>query len=857
MPVRLPARLLRFTIGGMAPWEFWIDVGGTFTDCLARTPQGELRTLKVLSSGIVKGQIASIVSSTAIVDPLRDLDPADFWNDYQISFSDASGAIIQTTRITAFDAASGILKLAEPLHAAVVPGVNYELASGGDAPILAIRYFLGLKKSAAIPPVAVKLGTTRGTNALLERKGARTAFVTTRGFRDVLLIANQDRPRLFDLAIQKPSPLFEAVVEVDERLDANGNVLQSPNPESIRRSLTDVYQQGIVSLGICLMHAFANPLHEELIEQIAREVGFREISRSSKLSPLIKIVSRGDTTVVDAYLNPVLRDYVQRLRSQLAESSLKIMTSAGGLVEAENFVGKDSLLSGPAGGVIGFSRVAQQAGFTHSIGFDMGGTSTDVSRFDGQYELEFETKKAGVRVTAPMLAIETVAAGGGSICDFDGVKLIVGPASAGANPGPACYGRGGPLTVTDVNLYLGKILPERFPFPLEFAAVEQRLQALIKRIDASVVTQKYTPRELAEGFVRVANANMVRAMRNISVAKGYDPADYVLVTFGGAGAQHSCALARDLGMSRILIHPWAGVLSAYGIGLADVRRFAEQAVLKPYSKDVIDEIEPLFRELEQRLRSEVQAEGVPDERIEPPRRSLDLRYQGVEAIINVTRPDDGDYAAQYAAAHQQLYGYQHANRPLEIVAARVEVVGRMQSPPAPSGEINERTPEPARFTETWFGGKPMQTAVFFREQLQPGDHLTGPAIVCEPISTVVIDPGFEAKILVAGELLLTDTGTSTGPRVTTEADPVMLEIFNNLFASIAEQMGITLQRTASSTNVKERLDFSCAVFSPTGDLVVNAPHIPVHLGAMSETVKRILADNPDLGPGDVYVTNDP
>ncbi|MDA0835457.1 MAG: hydantoinase B/oxoprolinase family protein [Planctomycetota bacterium] len=846
-----------FTIGRMTPWEFWIDVGGTFTDCLARTPDGELRTLKVLSSGIVKGQIESVDSATRFLDPLRKNNPPNFWDEYQISFSDLSGAVIQTTRVAAFDAATGALTLADPLSDGVVAGFNYELTSGQEAPILAIRYFLGLKKSAAIPPVVVKLGTTRGTNALLERKGARTAFVTTRGFRDVLLIANQDRPRLFDLAIQKPSPLFEAVVEVDERLDADGNVLKSPDAEAIRRSLIDVQKQGIVSIGICLLHAFANPDHEIMIEQIARDVGFREISRSSKLSPLIKIVSRGDTTVVDAYLNPILREYVQRLRSQLTESSLKIMTSAGGLVEAENFVGKDSLLSGPAGGVIGFSRVAEQAGFTHSIGFDMGGTSTDVSRFDGTYELEFETKKAGVRVTAPMLAIETVAAGGGSICDFDGVKLVVGPASAGADPGPACYGRGGPLTVTDVNFYLGKILPERFPFPLDFAAVENRLREIIERIDASAVTQKYTPRELAEGFVRVANANMVRAMRNISVAKGYDPADYVMVTFGGAGAQHSCALARELGMSRILIHPWAGVLSAYGIGLADVRRFGEQAVLKPYSDDVVGEIEPLFRDIERRLRSEVQSEGVPDERIVPPRRSLDLRYKWVEAIINVTRPEDGDYAREYAAAHRQLYGYTHANRPLEIVAARVEVVGRMPSPPALSSTISARVPEPARHTETWFGGKPHQTAVFFREDLQPGDHIVGPAIVCEPISTVVIDPGFEAKILASGELLLTDQGTSTGPRVSTEADPVMLEIFNNLFASIAEQMGITLQRTASSTNVKERLDFSCAVFSPKGDLVVNAPHIPVHLGAMSETVKRILADNPDLGPGDVFVTNDP
>ncbi len=452
----------------------------------------------------------------------------------------------------------------------------------------------------------------------------------------MLLIGNQDRPRLFDLAIQKPTPLFEEVVEIAERLSVTGEVLTAPEESEIRQQLKELKQTGVKSIAICFLHSFQNPAHEELVERLAREAGFEEISRSSRLSPLIKIVSRGDTTVMDAYLNPILRSYVAGIRQLLdSNSPLKMMTSAGGLVDADSFVGKDSILSGPAGGVIGFSRVAERAGFPKSIGFDMGGTSTDVSRYDGVYEREFETQKAGVRVVAPMLAIETVAAGGGSICRFDGVKLAVGPQSAGADPGPACYGRGGPLTVTDVNLFLGKILPGRFPFPLNPEVVALRLEELCEEIAHSPMGKRYTALELAEGFVNIANANMVRAIRKISVAKGYDPADYVLVTFGGAGGQHACAMARELGIPTILLHPYAGILSAYGIGLADVRRFKEQAVLKPCTASTLEELEPLFQSLEAQALEEVQKEGIPPEHIQPSIRTCEMRYLGIEAAIQV------------------------------------------------------------------------------------------------------------------------------------------------------------------------------------------------------------------------------
>ncbi|MFP6766227.1 MAG: hydantoinase/oxoprolinase family protein, partial [Planctomycetaceae bacterium] len=598
-------------------------------------------------------------------DVSRADDPAGFWQGAKVRFLTADGETLAESRVTdslpvvrdADDRNRMGRLICETVPAGVSTGTLYELDTGEEAPVLAVRKVLGLTVDAAFPAITVKLGTTRGTNALLTRCGARTAFVTTRGFADVLRIANQDRPGLFDLAIRKSDPLFESVLEVDERIDAQGHVLKSPDPEAVRRGLCELRAAGIESIAICLLHAFADGRHERIVERIARAAGFREVSISSQLAPLIRIVSRGDTTVLDAYLNPVLRDYVERIQMRLGpQSRLRMMTSAGGLVAADSFSGRDSLLSGPAGGVIGFSRIAAQAGFQKSIGFDMGGTSTDVSRFDGRYELEYETLKAGVRIAAPMLAIETVAAGGGSVCGFDGVKLFVGPQSAGADPGPACYGRGGPLTLTDVNLFLGRILPEEFPFPLDSTVVEGLLAAMCSEIAAAPLGGDCTVIELAEGFLQIANASMVRAIRHISVAKGYDPADYALVTFGGAGAQHACALARQLRIRNVLVHPLAGILSAYGIGLADIRRFAERTVLQPLSRHTLEQLKSDWEQLEAGVLAEVRSEGVPDNRVDSPVRSLDLRYEGVESTINITQPDDGDYRTAYEIQHQQLYG---------------------------------------------------------------------------------------------------------------------------------------------------------------------------------------------------------
>jgi 5-oxoprolinase (ATP-hydrolysing) len=754
---------------------------------------------------------------------------------------------------------------------------------------------LGLGRHDTLPPVNVRLGTTRGTNALLTRRGARTALVTTQGLADVLHIGYQNRPRLFDLAIKKPPPLFEQAIEIHERLSVDGAVLVATRRDEIARQLTALRDQGIESLAICLLHAFEHTAHEELVADVAREVGFDEISVSHRVAPLIKVVARGDTTVVDAYLNPILRRYVARLRETLGDSSrLRIMTSAGGLVDGAAFVGKDSILSGPAGGVVGFSRVALAAGFERSIGFDMGGTSTDVSRFDGRHELEYENEKVGVRVVAPMLRIHTVAAGGGSVCAFDGVKLVVGPDSAGADPGPACYGRGGPLAVTDLNFYLGKLLVEQFPFRLDKAAVERRLAEVAQQV-AKQSGRQLSPAELCEGFLRVANQNMVQAIRAISIARGADPRDYVLVAFGGAAGQHACAVARELGMRYVLLHPDAGLLSAYGIGLADVVRHRVAGVYRPYSPELIHELGDTFGQLAADARREVEAEGVAPDRVEV-RRSLDLRYRGLDSFLTIAESDQGTYAEAYAAEHRKLYGYVHEHKPLEVVAARVEVVGRTADRLPPSLRVEPMTAAPVRrHAEIWFEGRQHRASVHLRSDLRPGNRIVGPAIVGEATSTTVIDPGWAADVLSGGELLVECVNSTAGvekvpgafssaragrPSVELEKvpdtfspltatkressqssldapDPILLEIFNNQFAGIAEQMGITLRNTASSVNVKERLDFSCALFTARGELVVNAPHIPVHLGAMGQTVRRILADNPAIEPGDVFVTNDP
>lgn len=854
---------------GLAPQppQFWIDVGGTFTDCFLRLADGTLRRHKLLSTGQTPGSVEVGSDARHIVDTARRRDPSDFWCGWELRLLDRDGRVQAARPVSALDAATGTLTLAEDLPTAPRPGQAYVLACDAEAPLVAIRYLLGLGRDRIIPPVHVRLGTTRGTNALLTRRGARTALVTTRGFADVLHIGYQNRPRLFDLDIVRPAPLFDAVAEIDERLAADGSVLRAPDVDQIRSELSRLRTLDVDSLAVCLLHACACPDHELLVAALARETGFHEVSVSHQVSPLVKIVPRGDTTVVDAYLNPILRSYVARLRRALPGSQLRLLTSAGGLVAAEAFTGKDSILSGPAGGVVGYAGAARAAGFTRAIGFDMGGTSTDVSRYDGRYELEYETTKAGVRIVAPMLAIETVAAGGGSICRFDGVKLVVGPDSAGADPGPAAYGRGGPLTVTDLNLFLGRIPADRFPLPLNTGAVQIRLAELAAEITAATGRQ-YELAPLAENLLRVANATMVRAIRSVSIAKGFDPRDYVLVAFGGAGGQHACAIAEELGIRTILSHPDAGLLSALGIGLAELQRHRAAGIYRPLEAATIDEARALCGRLAAELSEELAGEGADREQLVS-ERQLELRYRGVEASLVVDLGTLDECLAAFNLAHRRLYGYLHTGRALEIVAARVSVRAPAEHSIPASVRLNRAAAEARHAASSRPVLKPQASGlkpVYDRGQLVPGDRIPGPAIVCEAGATLVVEPGWQAEVLSQGELLVTrseasissaDQPTSASPSAAAEPDPAFLEIFNNQLAGIAEQMGHTLRATASSVNVKERLDFSCALFTAEGNLVVNAPHIPVHLGAMGPTVRQILADNQNLRPGDVLVTNDP
>ncbi len=756
-------------------WSFWVDVGGTFTDCIARTPDGSLRRAKLLSTD--------------------------------------------------------------------------------DAPVLAIRQFLGIDAGEAIGPVTLRLGTTRATNALLERRGARVGLVATRGFADLPRIGTQARRELFRLDVGSSQPLHAKTVEVDERIDADGNVLRPIDAADVDRALADLQNHDVASVAICLVNAYANAAHERTVAQAAGRLGFAHVSVSSSLTPTISALDRCDTAVANAYLSPVLEAYLNGLQRAMPEADVRVMTSAGGVIVPRALDGKDAILSGPAGGVVGAYRAAGAAGFDQAIALDMGGTSTDVSRCAGRPEMRYRDEVDGVRVVAPTLAIETVAAGGGSICDYDGTRLTVGPGSAGAAPGPACYGHGGPLTVTDINLLAGKIDSARFPFPLDVDAARARLEELAVRVRPALSMEA-----LVAGFTRVANLKMAAAMRRVSTARGYDPADHTMVAFGGAAPQHACAIARSLGVSTIVLHPLAGILSAYGVGVADVQRFAEQSVLRNLDSDALAELEATWAAMETGLRDQVLAEGVEADAVDPPVRLLDLRYRGEQTPITLAQPADGDWAATFGERHRQLYGHAHEDRAIEIVTVRAELTGRTARPAMPEADEVQRDAEPFATDEAWFDGEPRATAKFERHALRPGDRLRGPAIVYDDLSTLVIDPGWAGQITRRFDLVLTDCGEVAKPNATgetTAADPVRLELFNNRFAAIAEQMGVTLQRTALSVNVKERLDFSCALLDADGRLVANAAHIPVHLGAMGAAVRGLLEHVDDLRPGDVYLSNHP
>ncbi|MEJ2632330.1 MAG: hydantoinase B/oxoprolinase family protein [Acidihalobacter sp.] len=776
-----------------ARWQFWIDRGGTFTDIVAHAPDGRLLSHKLLSE-----------------------NPEAY----------------------------------------------------ADAAVQGVRELLGIAAGEAIPGEridAVKMGTTVATNALLERKGEPTLLLITQGFADALRIGYQARPRLFERHIVLPELLYARVEEMHERVDAAGSVLRPLDEDDVRAKLEHAFADGLRAVAVIGLHGYRHPQHERRAAQIAREIGFTQVSASHEVSPLIKLVGRGDTAVVDAYLSPILRRYVERVAGELNGVRLQFMQSHGGLTDAALFQGKDAILSGPAGGIVGAALTARQAGFARLVTFDMGGTSTDVAHYDGEYERAFDTLVAGVRMRAPMMQIHTVAAGGGSLCRFDGSRYRVGPESAGADPGPACYRRGGPLTVTDCNVMLGKLQPAFFPGifgpgrdqPLDDAAVRVAFAELADEIHARTGDTR-APEEVAEGFLRIAVENMANAIKKISVQRGYDVTEYALVAFGGAGGQHACLVADALGVRTVLLHPMAGVLSAYGMGLADVRALRERSIEAPLTAQSLPQIAAALDVMAEEAAAELREQDIPDAQIAVQRR-VHLRYEGSDSALEVAFDAAPErMQADFEAAYRKRFGFLMSGKTLVAAAALVEASGRHYELPAAALAAQAGTAEPLARVQTYMAGAWRETPVYDREHIAAGQRLDGPAILREATGTTVVEPGWQAEMSAIGNLVLCRVEAPTRREaIGTHCDPVMLEVFNNLFMSIAEQMGFALQNTAYSVNIKERLDFSCAIFDAEGQLIANAPHMPVHLGSMGESVRAVMAGNPAMRPGDVYALNDP
>jgi 5-oxoprolinase (ATP-hydrolysing) len=780
-------------------WQFWIDRGGTFTDVVGKHPDGRLVTHKLLSD-----------------------NPEQY----------------------------------------------------RDAAVAGIRHLLGLLPGEPVTPQqveCVKMGTTVATNALLERKGEPTLLVTTRGFRDALRIAYQNRPRLFDRRIVLPELLYSRVIEALERVGAHGDVVQALDEAHLRGQLQAAFDTGLRSVAIVFLHGYRFTAHEQAAARLAREVGFTQVSTSHQTSPMMKFVSRGDTTVVDAYLSPILRRYVEQVAGEMPGVKIFFMQSSGGLTDAHAFQGKDAILSGPAGGIVGMARTAELAGMERVIGFDMGGTSTDVSHYAGEFEREFETQVAGVRMRAPMMSIHTVAAGGGSILAFDGARFRVGPQSAGANPGPASYRRGGPLAVTDANVMVGKIQPAYFPKVFGHGADEALDGEAVREQFAALAAQTgRAPEEVAEGFIQIAVQQMANAIKKISVARGYDVTRYTLQCFGGAGGQHACLVADALGMTRVLVHPLAGVLSAYGMGLADQNVIREQAVELKLSPDALPEIAAKLDALAAAAGGELARQQASVGAITTHRR-VHVRYEGSDSALVVGWPDVGDAAAApaevlaaitagFEAAYRQRFAFLMQGKGLVVEAVSVEAVVAGDAPAEPRHAVHPPREVPRRSTvPVYSGGRWFDAALVVREDLRPGDVIPGPAIIAEQNATTVVEPGWEAALTALDHLVLERReARAVTYAAGTTADPVLLEVFNNLFMNIAEQMGLQLQNTAYSVNIKERLDFSCALFNADGHLIANAPHMPVHLGSMGESIKTVIRENAGaMQPGDVYVLNDP
>lgn len=833
-------------------YKIYVDTGGTFTDCLGKDKKGNWTRRKVLSNGSLRGMVENwIDGKTLVIRESWDLKQ-DILRGYQFQLLKHKHEI---SYVQCFDLEQRILRLTREVPGNLnLPNKSFEIKSIEEAPVLGARLITNTPLDLDLPELHMKLGSTRGTNALLERKGADVLLFVTRGFRDILEIGNQQRPDIFALEVVKREMLYWQVVEVEERIDARGNVIIPLNTKDFEKKLIKAKRRGFTSAAICLLNAYINPVHEIELAGLLRRKGVSDISISTELSPLIKYMNRTETATVNAYLNPVFRTYLDKVSESISSGQVHVMTSAGGLVREEHFCAKDSLLSGPAGGVVGAVNIGKRNGMDHIISFDMGGTSTDVSRYDGAYDYRYDLEVGGAQIFSPALSIETVAAGGGSLCYYDGFKLSVGPESAGANPGPACYGAGGPITITDVNLLLGRLDPAAFGIPVFSEEAGQRLEELISEIFKSS-GQEYTREEILTGFHDIANEVMAGAIRKISIARGYDPGDYVLMAFGGAGGMHACKIASLLGMGTVVVPADAGLLSAYGLAKAVIERFAEKLVLRPY-RDIKSDLGTWINELGKQAVDDVRKEGVSRE-ISVRVKTVFLRFTGQDESLPVPWQDGKDLIPHFREQYTRIYGHWTENREVEVESIRV-VAAEQAAEDEPVG-LPENTyhPKPAKSISSHSDGTWLDVPVFNREDLDVGAKVSGQALLIDQYSTTVIEKGWEMVINHYGAAIISNlSAEQTGESEAAVIRETRLELFTNRFKFIAESMGAMLQRTSLSVNIKERLDFSCALVSPDGYLVANAPHIPVHLGSLGVCV-RSLKDVVDMEAGDTIITNHP
>lgn len=831
----------------LSNWKIWIDTGGTFTDCLAVSPHGEMKRLKVLSNSALRGKIISQPQQHILQVQLSWPVSKPIYENYIVKIL---GEDFYRS-IDFVDFSENHIHLKETLPAKYA-GHTIEITTNEEVPVFTARLITETSLEKNFPPLEMKLGSTRGTNAILERKGAKTAFVITKGFKDLLLIGNQQRPDLFTLNIQKEKPLYHRVIEVDERIEADGSVLHSLSIEKIQRVVSQLQKLKIESVAVALLNSYKNPQHEIALSAALHKAGFIFVSSSHELSSQVKILQRAETTVTNAYLAPIIYNYVARIQSGLSGATLKIMTSAGGLVDAGNFNPKDSLLSGPAGGVVGAATTAALSGHRHLITFDMGGTSTDVSLYNGRYDYRYESKVAGLKILSPSLAIETIAAGGGSICDFDGFRFTVGPHSAGAFPGPACYGADGPLTITDVNLLLGRIDWRRFSIPLHKEASEKALNLILKKVKKAT-GKTYKREAVLESFLQIANEKMAEAIKKVSVQGGFDPAEFTLLSFGGAGGQHATALATILGMSKVLVPYDAGLLSAYGIGHASIEQFEEMLVIKPL-KTIKSQLDVLLNQLFEKGKRFLEKTH-PSSNIQVTKQLLFLRFQGQESSLEIEYSSEIDIDESFRAKYESVFGHWVDDQVIELESLKVVVAIPGFSSPNKHGKTAGYKPIAKQQQQLWVNGVWKQTQLYSWEELQAGARITAPAIVTSQNSTIVVEPGWIFLVDENNNALLQSTsqpkkdGNSFGKEA-------KLELFTNRFTAIAQEMGALLQRTSFSVNVKERLDFSCALLDNEGYLVVNAPHIPVHLGSLGVCVREVKKAI-RIGKGDVIITNHP